>query len=59
MIRLLPVFKGYTVDVRLQEFRRIKRDKPMEFISFTSSEGQRLLLAMAQQAAKAEKEEKL
>lgn len=42
MIRLLPVFKGYTVDMRLQEFRKIEMDKLPEFISFLSDKGARL-----------------
>lgn len=42
MIRILPVFKGYTVDMRLQEFRKIEMDKLPEFIPFTSDKGARL-----------------
>ncbi len=42
MIRILPVFKGYTVDLRLQEFRKIKADKLPEFISLLSDKGARL-----------------
>jgi hypothetical protein len=42
MIRILPVFKGYTVDVRLREFRKIKMNKLPEFIPFTSKKGVKL-----------------
>lgn len=43
MIKKLPVFNGYTVDLRLQEFRKIKMDKLPEFIPFTSDKGANLL----------------
>lgn len=42
MIRVLPIFKGYTVDVRLREFRKIKINRLPEFIPFTSEEGAKL-----------------
>ena len=42
MIRILPVFKGYTVDLRLQEFRKIEADKVPEFIPLLSDKGARL-----------------
>ena len=42
MIRILPVFKGYTVDLRLQEFRKIEMDKLPEFIPLLSDKGARL-----------------
>lgn len=44
MIRILPVFKGYTVDMRLQEFRKIEMDKLPEFVPFMSLEGWPLFL---------------
>lgn len=45
MIEQLPVFRGYTVDVKLKEFRRVKhRDNPeIEFIRFESEKGKKLL----------------
>ena len=46
MPRLLPVFKGYTVDVRLREFRKFDCEKGIdgtEFIDFDSEEGDKLL----------------
>jgi len=42
MIRVLPVFKGYTVDFRLQEFRKIKPDKLPEFVPLLSDKGSKL-----------------
>jgi len=42
MIRKLPVFKGYTVDMRLQEFRKIEMDKLPEFVPFLSDKGAKL-----------------
>ena len=42
MVRILPVFKGYTVDLRLREFRKIEMDKLPEFIPLVSDKGTRL-----------------
>ncbi len=46
-MRKLPIFKGYTVDGRLKEFRKVEcpadHSKPIEFIPFDSEEGDRLL----------------
>lgn len=42
-IRALPVFKGYTVDIRLREFRRVVPGTGIEFIDFGSPEGDSLL----------------
>jgi len=42
MIRRLPVFKGYTVDLRLQEFRKIEPNKLPEFVPLLSDKGARL-----------------
>lgn len=42
MIKILPKFRGYTVDMRLQEFRKIEMDKLPQFIPFTSDRGARL-----------------
>ncbi len=41
----LPEFRGYTVDERLREFRKIKYGELPEFIPFDSNQGQRLLAA--------------
>ncbi len=48
MIRILPKFKGYTVDMRLQEFRKISLNQLPEFIPFTSDKGARLLYGFRQ-----------
>ena len=42
MIRKLPIFKGYTVDLRLQEFRKIEPNKLPEFVPLLSNKGARL-----------------
>lgn len=44
----LPTFKGYTIDKRLKQFRKVTRgDNPqIEFIDFESEEGQELLEEM-------------
>ena len=48
MIRIVPVFKGYTVDLRLQEFRKIEMDKLPEFIPLLSDKGARLFYEFRQ-----------
>ena len=42
-VRILPTFNGYTVDMRLREFRKAIPDVTLEFIPFDSSEGIKLL----------------
>ena len=42
-MNILPVFEGYTVDVRLKEFRRVNLHQGFEFIPFESPQGERLL----------------
>ena len=42
-LRKLDTFKGYTVDPRLREFRRLTLGQMPEFIPFDSQKGQRLL----------------
>lgn len=44
-MRQLPSFWGYTVDVRLREFRRAIPERVMEFVSFDTPKGQRILHA--------------
>ena len=40
----LPTFKGYTVDIRLRQFRKVSREQPsIDFIDFDSEKGQQLL----------------
>lgn len=40
----LPTFKGYTVDMRLRQFRKADFPRPMEFIDFDSPKGEQLYL---------------
>ena len=52
-MRVLPVFKGYTVDARLRQFRKVTRGHgwpSIEFIEFDSPKGRRLLRQMQQAA---------
>ena len=42
-VRKLPTFKGYTVDVRLREFRKFEPGHLPEFIAFDSDEGRELI----------------
>jgi len=44
--RILKEFDGYTVDFRLQQFRKIKLNELPKFIDFTSEKGKELLLKM-------------
>lgn len=39
----LPTFKGYTVDVRLKEFRKVVYGQSIAFIPFDSELGDQLL----------------
>lgn len=46
MVKELPKFKGYTVDERLKQFRKVDRSKPtpsIDFLDFDSEEGKGLL----------------
>ncbi|MBD3180726.1 hypothetical protein GF312_00435 [Candidatus Poribacteria bacterium] len=43
MATILPTFKGYTVDTRLHQFRKVNPDTSIEFIDFGSEEGDKLL----------------
>ncbi len=44
MVKELPNYKGYTVDERLRQIRKVDREKPsIEFIDFDSAEGQEIL----------------
>lgn len=44
MVKELPTFKGYTVDERLKQFRKVDKTKPsIDFVDFDSEEGQQLL----------------
>lgn len=43
MTNTLPTFKGYTVDARLREFRKMTLGKLPEFVPFDSPKGQQLM----------------
>lgn len=44
MVTKLPEFRGYTIDERLRQFRKVDKEKPsIEFVDFDSEEGQWLL----------------
>ena len=44
MVKQLPTFKGYTVDERLKQFRKVDKSKPsIDFVEFDSEKGQELL----------------
>jgi hypothetical protein len=47
-VRMLKKFEGYTVDLRLQQFRKVAFEsfEDIEFIEFGSSYGQTLLRKM-------------
>ena len=51
MIRILPIFKGYTVDLRLQEFRKIEFNRLPEFIPLLSDKGAHLFYEFKQTEA--------
>jgi hypothetical protein len=42
-MRQLPTFKGYTVDFRLKEFRKAEYGKALEFLSFDSEKGKKMI----------------
>lgn len=48
----LKEFKGYTVDIRARQFRKIIPGKPFEFIFFHEPKGQTLLKQMHKQMLK-------
>ena len=45
-VRTLKEFKGYTIDIRLKQFRKVPLNELPEFIEFDSKEGQQLLAEM-------------
>ena len=42
-LQKLPIFEGYTVDIRLKQFRKINKEN-IQFIDFDSIEGEKILL---------------
>ena len=45
-MNILPTYKGYTVDYRLKQFRKVPLDSLPEFVEFDSDKGDRLLTQM-------------
>jgi len=45
-LRILKTFNGFTVDLRLQQFRRMKYGQTQQIIAFSSPEGNKLLAQM-------------
>ncbi len=43
MLNILPTYEGYTVDIRLKEFRKVDPQVGVEFIPFESPKGDELL----------------
>ncbi|MFH1664076.1 MAG: hypothetical protein ABH986_04695, partial [archaeon] len=43
VMRVLPVFRGFTVDLRLRQFRKVTKKRELIFIDFDSPEGDQLL----------------
>lgn len=42
-VRMLKVFNRYTVDLKLQQFRKVDYGREIEFVDFDNSKGQKLL----------------
>jgi hypothetical protein len=51
-VRKLKTFKGYAVDLRLLEFRKMEFGKLPEFIEFTSPKGKKLLAQMHEEVTR-------
>ena len=50
MVKELPKFKGYTVDKRLKQFRKVDMEKlSIDFVEFDSEMGQELLEEMGEE----------
>ena len=45
-MNILPTYKGYTVDYRLKQFRKVPLDRLPEFVEFDSDKGDELLAQM-------------
>ena len=43
MANILPMFKGYTVDIRLKQFRKVGPELKIDFVDFDSPKGDELL----------------
>ena len=53
-VRKLKIFKGYTVDLRLRQFRKVPMSHSMdiEFVEFDSPKGRQLLAQMHEEVTR-------
>ncbi len=51
-VRKLKMFKGYSVDLRLQQFRKMEDGKLPQFIDFTSPKGKKFLALMHEEVTR-------
>jgi hypothetical protein len=51
-VRKLKEFQGYTVDLRLQQVRKMEYGKQPQFIEFASPKGKKLLVQMHERATR-------
>jgi hypothetical protein len=51
-VRKLKMFEGYTVDLRLQQFRKMELGKLPQFIDFESPKGKKLLAQMHEEVTR-------
>lgn len=42
-LRVLPVWEGWTIDVRCRQFRKVHEDGWIDFLDFDTTEGDLLL----------------
>jgi hypothetical protein len=61
MVTELPTYRGYTVDERLREFRKVHKKlgvPSIEFIPFDSKKGRMIIAGMQLDMAKAQEKER-
>jgi len=51
-VRKLKEFRGYTVDLRLRQFRKMEYAKQPQFIEFASPKGKKLLAQMHEEVTR-------
>ena len=51
-VRQLFEFHGFTVDLRLRQFRKVEFSKPIDFIDFDSAKGKELLAKMHEEVTR-------
>jgi hypothetical protein len=51
-VRILKTFEGYTVDLRLRQFRKVIIGESLEFIDFENRKGQKLLRKLHEEVIK-------